>query len=142
MTAAVLETSVVHNTLHTRCPENVTPTPRVNRIATVLLLALSVLLSGCAKPDVKYSDLRPATTATISGSTVTIHLGSDMLASACWTRPKAKVEGQTVYVVGYRTMQEQSREFTLQLPASANPPSFSIVWVDPDGSHVTVPIVK
>jgi hypothetical protein len=101
-----------------------------------------VLLGGCAKPDVKYSDLRPATTATISGSTVTIHLGSDMLTSACWTRPKAKVEDQTVYVVGYRTMREQRRQFTVQLPASVRPPSFSVVWVDPDGIQVTVPIVK
>jgi len=110
--------------------------------ASILLLSLSAFLSGCAKPDVKYSDLRPATTATISGSTVTIHLGSDLTASACWTKPKAKIEAQTVYVVGYRTMREQSREFAVQLPASVTPQTVSVVWIDPDGSHVTVPITK
>ena len=114
----------------------------MNRFAIILLLSVSVLLAGCAKPDVKYSDLRPATTATISGSTVTIHLGSDMIASACWTRPKARVDAQTVYVVGYRTMREQSREFVVKLPASVSPPSVSVIWIDPDGSRVSVPITK
>jgi hypothetical protein len=114
----------------------------MNRFATILLLSLSVFLTGCAKPDVKYSDLSPATTATISGDTVTIHLGSDLTASACWTQPKARVDGQTVYVVGYRTLREQSREFVIRLPASASSQSVSVVWVDPDGSRVTVPIKK
>jgi len=117
-------------------------TTRMKHFITILLLSFTVFLAGCSKPDVKYSDLRPATTATISGSTVTIHLGSDMIASACWTIPKARVDGQTVYVVGYRTMREQSREFVVQLPASVSSQTVSVVWVDPDGSHVTVPITK
>ena len=120
----------------------VSPTPHMIRFATILLLSLSVFLTGCAKPDVKYSDLSPATTATISGDTVTIHLGSDLTASACWTQPKARVDRQTVYVVGYRTLREQSREFAVRLPASASPQSVSVVWVDPDGSRVTVAIKK
>ncbi len=114
----------------------------MNRIATILLLSLTVFLTGCAKPDVKYSDLSPATSATISGDTVTIHLGSDLTASACWTRPKARVEGQTVYVVGYRTLRVQSREFAVRLPASVSSQTVTVVWVDPDGSRVTVPIAK
>ena len=118
----------------------VRPTTRMRYFTTILLLSLSVFLSGCAKPDVKYSDLRPATTATISGSTVTVHLGSDLTASACWTIPKARIEGQTVYIVGYRTLREQSREFVIQLPAGLQ--SVTVVWVDPDGSHVTVPVTK
>jgi hypothetical protein len=47
-----------------------------------------------------------------------------------------------VYVVGYRTMREQSREFVVHLPASVSSQTVSVVWVDPDGSHVTVPITK
>jgi hypothetical protein len=120
----------------------VAPTSRMNRFATTLLLALSVFLAGCARPDVKYSDLSPATTATISGDTVTIHLGSDLSASACWTLPKTRVESHTVHVVGYRTLREQSREFVVRVPASARSESTSIVWIDPDGSHVQVPITK
>lgn len=114
----------------------------MNRFATILLLIFNVFLAGCAKPDVKYSDLRPAITASVSGGTVTIHLGSDITASACWTRPKAKVDGQTVYVVGYRTMREQNREFIVQLPVSVNAQSVTVVWLDPDGSHFMVPISK
>jgi hypothetical protein len=114
----------------------------MKRFATILLLTASVFLAGCSKPDVKYSDLSPATTATITGDTVTIHLGSDLMASACWTRPKAKVEGRTVYVVGYRTMREQSREFVVRIPAAAGSQPVTVVWIDPDGSHVPVPITK
>lgn len=111
--------------------------------ATILLASLSVaFLSGCAKPDVKYSDLRPTTTAAVSGSTVAIHLGSDMVASACWTKPEAKISGQTVYIVGYRTTREQSREFVVQLPASVNSQTVSVIWINPDGSKVTVPITR
>ncbi len=121
---------------------NVRPLRAMNRFATILLLSLSLFAAGCSKPDVKYSDLSPATTATVSGDTVTIHLGSDLTASACWTKPKARVEGQTVYVVGYRTLSEQSREFVVRLPASANSQSVAVVWVDPDGSRVPIPTKK
>lgn len=110
----------------------------MNRFAIILLLDLAALLPGCAKPDVKYSDLRPATTATIAGDTVTIHLGSDLFNSACWTRPSARVEGRTVYVVGYRTLRRQSREFAVRRPAAGAGP-VTVVWVDPDGRRTPVP---
>jgi hypothetical protein len=113
----------------------------MNRVTTIFPLLLGVLLTGCAAPDVKFSDLSP-TTATISGDTVTVHLGSNLMASACWTRPKAKIEGQTVYVVGYSTLREQGSLFVVHLPASVNSKSVSVVWVDPDGSNVPVPITK
>ena len=119
----------------------VNPISHMNRLATIFLLSLSIFFTGCAKPDVKYSDLSP-TTATFSGDSVTIHLGSNLMASACWTRPKARVDGQTVYVVGYQTLKEQSREFVVHLPASAVSQSVSVVWIDPDGSRVTIPIRK
>jgi hypothetical protein len=114
----------------------------MRRATTTFSLLLTLLLAGCAAPDVKYADLQPATTATVAGDTVTVHLGSDLKASACWTRPKARVEGRTVYIAGYRTMREQSREFVVRLPASTNSGPVSVVWVDPDGSRVAVPITK
>ena len=118
------------------------PDLRMRRTAPAFLLLLTLLLGGCAAPDVKYANLQPATTATVVGDTVTVHLGSDLKASACWTRPKARVEGRTVYIVGYRTMREQSREFAIRLPPATNAQPVSVVWVDPDGSRVTVPITK
>jgi hypothetical protein len=114
---------------------------RIRRTAAILLL-LAGSLAGCAKPDVKCADLQPATTATVAGNAVTVHLGSDLTASTCWTRPKARVEARTVYVVGYRTLREQSREFVVRLPASADSQPVSVVWVDPDGSRIAVPIKK
>lgn len=117
-------------------------TLRMSRTAGTLLVLLTVLLAGCAAPDVKYADLQPTTTATVAGDTVTLQLGSDLTASACWTRPRAKVEGRTVYIVGYRTVREQSRSFVVRLPASTGSQAVSVVWIDPDGSRVAVPITK
>ena len=112
----------------------------MNRLATIFFI--SVVLTGCATPDVKYSDLRPPTTATVSRDTITVHVGSDLMNSACFTRTKARFERQTVYIVGYRTVREQSREVVVRLPASVNAQSVAVLWVEPDGSHVPVPIVK
>ena len=119
----------------------VMPDLRMRRTAPTFLLLLTLLLAGCAAPDVKYADLQPATTATVAGDTVTVHLGSDLKASACWTRPKARVEGTIVYVVGYRTMRERSREFVVRLPPATNALPVSVVWIDPDRSRVAIPIV-
>jgi len=116
--------------------------PRMNRTAAVLLLTFTVSLSGCATPDVKYSDLQPATTATVAGNTVTIHLGSDLMNSASNPRPKAQVKGATVYVVAYRSLREQSRELVVRLPAPPSGKPISVVWVDPDGRRVAVPLTK
>jgi hypothetical protein len=113
----------------------------MKHFTNILLLSLSVFLTGCAKPDVKYSDLLPATTATVSGDTMTVHLGIHLTQAAIWCAiPKARIEGQTVYLSGYRTNSPASREFVIRLPASSQP--VTVVWVDPDGSHVTVPITK
>ena len=121
---------------------DVMPDLRMSRTTTLLLPLLTVFLASCAAPDVKYADLQPATTATVASNIVTIHLGSDLMASACWTRPKARVEGGTVYVVGYRTCESSSREFVVRLPATTNAQPVSVVWVDPDGKRVAVPITK
>jgi hypothetical protein len=114
----------------------------MNRIVAFLLVAMTVSLAGCATPEVKYSDLQPPTTASAAGGTVTVHLGSDLTASACWTKCKARVEGSAIYVGGYRTMREQNRNFVVRLPASTNSQPVSVFWVNPDGSQVAVPITK
>jgi len=118
------------------------PTKRMNRFAAILFLSLSLFLSGCATPNVKYSDLSPSTTATVAGGTVTIRIGGNLQASACYTRPKARVEGQSIYVVGFLTLREQNPEFVVRLPASVSSQTVTVVWIDPDGSHVPVPIKR
>src|SRR5437660_10695640 len=114
----------------------------MNQFAFFFPLMLTVLLAGCATPNVKDSDLQPATTATVSGDTVTVHIGSDLMNSACYPRPKARVEGKTVYIGAHRTLGEQSREFVVRLTTSANSQPVSVVWVDPDGRRVAVPLTK
>jgi len=114
----------------------------MKQIAVLFLLILTVLLAGCATPNVKYSDLQPATTATASGDTVTVHLGSDLMNSACYPRPKARVEGRTVYISAHRTLREQGREFVVRLAESSASEPVSVVWVDPNGGRVAVPITK
>jgi hypothetical protein len=114
----------------------------IRRAATFLLINSVFLVSCGAASDVKYADLRPATTATISRDTVMIHIGSDLTNSACFTRPKARIDGHTVFISGYRTLRKQNRDFPVRLPPSASSPPVAVVWVDPDGRHVSVPTAK
>jgi len=114
----------------------------MNRFAAIFFSAVDILLSGCATPNVKYSDLQPPTTASVSEDAVMVHVGSDVMNSACFTKPKARVKGQTVLIVGYRTLREQSRDFLVRLPASVSSQSVSVVWIDPDGGPVPIPITK
>jgi hypothetical protein len=114
----------------------------MKRLAAVLLLSFTVLLTGCHKPEVKFTDMGPSPTATVSGQNVTIHLGSDLINSASWIHAKANVRGQTVYVFGYRSLRTQSWEYVVHLPASVDSKSLSVIWIDPDGSQVSIPIKK
>ena len=113
------------------------------RSAATLLLINAVFLISCgAAPDVKYSDLHPPAKATISGDTLVVHIGSDLANSACFTMPKARVEGHTVFISGYRTLRKQSRDFSVRLPASTSSQPVAVIWIDPDGKHISVPIAK
>ena len=114
----------------------------MNGFALILVVTVAILLSGCATPDVKYSDLRPPATASVSGGNLTIHIGSDLVNSASFTRSKTRIEEQKVLIVGYRTLRKQPRDTTIRLPASVRPESVSVFWVDPDGSRVPVPITN
>ena len=49
-----------------------------------------MFLTGRSKPEVKYSDLSPATTATISGDRVTIPRQRPYAASACVDEPESQ----------------------------------------------------
>ena len=73
---------------------------RMKRIEIILMLALSVCLTGCHKTGVKYSDIRIAPTATISNGVVTVLLQGSYLGSNTWVRAKSRFEGQTLCVSG------------------------------------------
>jgi hypothetical protein len=112
----------------------------IKHFFTIMILSMMILLAGCDRSDVKYTDLTPGTMASVSGENMIIHLGSYRKASDRWTSIKTKIDGQKIYVYGYLTAQKQGSEFILKLPASVNPESVSVVWINPDGTHVTIRI--
>ncbi len=114
----------------------------MKRFVSILFLVASVFLTGCHKPEVKFTDMRPAPTATVSDSTVTVHLGEAYLTSAYWVHAKSKIKDHTIYVYGYYTLSEMSHEFVVKLPASLRSQTVSVVWLNPDGSQVPIPLTK
>lgn len=116
----------------------------MKRIEFILILALSVFLTGCHKTGVKYMDMPTAPTATVSNSVVTISLKGSFLGSDTWVQVKSRFEGQTLCVSGYRITSEPDgeHEYVVKLPASVSPQSVTVIWIDPDGSRVPVPTTK
>ncbi len=111
-------------------------------LATLSLLTAGALLAGCTTPDVSYADLDPPASATITDHSVTVHLGLDFANSACFTRPKARVEGRVVLITGHRTLRDQNRDFLVTLPSSVDSKSVELFWVNPDGRQVPIPTEK
>ena len=114
----------------------------MKHFTVILLLGLFMVLTGCHSPEVKFSDMRPAPTAAVSSGSVTVHLGGDYFNSATYIHPKSRIDGQTVYIFGYRTLREQSGRFVVRLPASVSSQSVTVIWIDPDGRHVSIPLTK
>jgi hypothetical protein len=114
----------------------------MKKLMAALILVSSGLLVGCHTPEVVFTDMTPTPTATISGNQVTVHLGSHNLASACWVHPVSKIQGETVYVYGYLTFNEIRREYVVNLPTSVSSQAVVVIWLNPDGSHILVPLTK
>src|SRR5215831_7908618 len=51
----------------------------MNRFALILILGLSIVLTGCHSPEVRFTDMRPRPTAGVSGDKVTVQLGGDIV---------------------------------------------------------------
>ena len=111
-------------------------------IFAALVVTMPQFCRADAKPDVKYSDLAPATTATIHRNKIVLHLGSDTENSACYTKVKTKITGKTISVTGHRTLLKQSREVEVPLIGSADAGKITIEWINPNGSITIVPIKK
>lgn len=106
----------------------------------VSTLAICLAFASCTSSRLKYDVLSPATFATIARDTATIHLGSNLTASACWTHVKSRLDGNTLAIWGYPTLHQTSQSLVIKLPPAVNPRSVSIVWINPDGHRVTIPI--
>ena len=105
-----------------------------------LLILTSILGLGACVSNVKYADLNPYPTATASGSALTVHLGADQTKKAGYTVTNTKVEGRVVYLRGIRTYAPQSRDVQVSLPEGVDARSVSVIWVNPNGQFITVPV--
>ncbi len=126
-------------------PEIVKLTPHMKRSIAIQFLIIGTFLAGCRGPQVAFRDMDPKPTASVTGDILTVHLGviTNIPVSEVWIGHKAKVIGHTVSIIGFQSFNyEQSREFAVQLPTPVSSQSVSVVWLEPDGSHVTVPITK
>jgi len=117
----------------------------MNRLHAVQFLIAGMFLLGCRGPAVAFRDMEPAPTASVAGNILTVHIGviTNIPVSEVWVHPKGKVEDHVVYVSGFqRLYREQSREFRIRLPASLRSQLVTVVWHDPDGSQVSVPVTR
>jgi hypothetical protein len=102
-----------------------------------------VFLVGCEGSQVAFRDMDPKPTASVAGRTLTVHFGviTNIPCSEVWIGHKANITGHVVWVTGYQSFYyQQSEKFTVQLPVYVSSQAVSVVWIDPDGSHVLVPI--
>lgn len=110
-------------------------------ISRHLLILTAILgLGACTIPQVRYSDMNPYAYATASGAGLAVHLGVNQAEKAGWVVTNTKVEGQVVYLRGYRTYTQESRDVQVALPAGVDARSVSVIWVDPNGKFIPVPV--
>lgn len=108
----------------------------------VMIAGVLIFLAGCDDSGLKYSDISPAPTAWVSGDNLIINVGSLRKAKGSWARLEMKTEGEKVCIYGYRTSEKQVSDFTFKLPASVNPQTVPVVWVNPGGTQITVRVSR
>ena len=111
----------------------------------ISVVAFGLALTGCRSPQVAFTDLDPRPAASIADRSLAVRIGVDtnIPSSEVWVRVKAQVKDGTVYLTGYPSYyRAQSRVYSVKVPASVNSEALAVVWVNPDGSHVPVPVAK
>jgi hypothetical protein len=114
----------------------------MNKLHACFFALISLVLVGCRGPSAAFKDMSPTPTAAISGDWLTVRLGADTKNSAGWVRPKVRLEGRTAYVNGYHTLRFTSLQFSMPLTVPTQMEGLRVVWVNPDGSTVPVPLTK
>jgi hypothetical protein len=117
--------------------------PVMKRLPMIVMLGLGAVLAGCSSTTrslVNFTDVRPGPAATITDDQVQIVFGNDIAAPACWIHPDSRTEGDTIYVYGHHSPDWATHECLVKAPSSTNSQNLKVVWVNPDGSHVPVPM--
>ncbi len=116
----------------------------MKRLPIFLVIGLGAMLAGCSstttKSLVKFTDVRPGPAATITNDHIQIVFGNDIAAPTCWIHPDSRTEGNTVYFYGHHSPDWATHEYLVKAPSSTNSQDVKVVWVNPDGSHVPVPV--
>jgi hypothetical protein len=115
----------------------------MKRLPIFLVIGLGAVLAGCSsttKSQVKFTDVRPGPAATITDDKIQIVFGNDIAAPACWIHPGSRTEGETVYVYGHHSPDWATHEYLVEAPSATNSQDVKVVWVNPDGSQVPVPM--
>ena len=114
----------------------------MKKIIYVIMAGVLILLAGCEDTGVRYSDLCPAPVAIISGDSLIVSVGSLRKAKDSWARVEMKTEGEKICLYGSRVSQKQNSDFTFKLPASVNPQTVPVVWVNPGGTKVSIRVSR
>jgi hypothetical protein len=116
----------------------------MKRLPMIVMLGLGAVLTGCSSTSnssqVKFTDVRPGPAATITDDHIQIVFGNDIAAPTCWIHPDTRTEGGTVYVYGYHNPDWATHECLVKVPSLVNSQDVKVVWINPDGSHVPVPM--
>jgi len=117
--------------------------PAMKMSPMIVMLGLGTVLAGCSSTTrslVNYTDVRPGPAATITDDHIQIVFGNDIAAPTCWIHPDSRTEGGTVYVYGQHSPDWATHEYLVKVPSLVNSQNVKVVWVNPDGSHVPVPV--
>ncbi|MBN1474200.1 MAG: hypothetical protein JW914_06265 [Syntrophaceae bacterium] len=100
---------------------------------TTILILFTVFLTGCLKPEVNYNELFTPPSARIIKDELFLKGGASKKASACYVKPHAKIEKDTIYVFGTLSLSNDI-ETKINLP-NANI-TWKIYWLNKDGSLI------
>ncbi len=116
----------------------------MKKTIALTLAVSSIFLAGCHKAGVQFADLRNAPVVTVTNDVVTIHFQGVYLGAETWAAIKSSVENTTLCVSGSKTSSEpdMDHDYTVKLTSAVNPQSLNVVWLNPDGSRVPIPLAK
>ncbi|MBN1473340.1 MAG: hypothetical protein JW914_01875 [Syntrophaceae bacterium] len=104
-----------------------------NITTKTILILFVLLLAGCPKPEVNYDELFTPPSVKIIQDQLFLKGGSSKAASACFVKPHAKIEKDTIYVFGTLLLSNDI-ETKIKLPTTNI--TWKIYWVNKDGSLI------
>jgi len=99
----------------------------------VLIILLSLAITGCTKPKVNYNEMFDAPTAEINNNELIIKGGASRVASTSYVVPHARIKEDKIYIYGTLSLQDNI-EKKMKLPKEEK--DWKIWWINKDGSLI------